>query len=149
MRKGNGTFRKIRSFCSPRDRATLIGEPRAPLLALLASQPLFLQKSVASLLSMMDQRCLSASPADGGVSVYDKDAEVLISGTWFQWLQMLGVSRVTWYISQSSVGCEMQKHNSHCPKTEKKIKCGSYFELPLQQILRQGDELWSQETMVR
>lgn len=41
-----------------------------------------------------------------------------------------GVSLATWCISQSSVGCEMQKHSSHWPQTEKEIGCGAYYPYP-------------------
>lgn len=39
------------------------------------------------------------------------------------------ISFVTWLIHQGSVGCEMQKHGSHWPKTEKKMRCEPYFGL--------------------
>lgn len=67
MRKENGIFHKIQGFCSPQDRAPLVGETQAPLLSLLTPQPLFTGEACGISVHWVLQitGLCPASPADG------------------------------------------------------------------------------------
>lgn len=83
MRKENGTFHMIQGFCSPQDRATLIGETQGPPLSRLTPAPLIREERGFSWI----RGTCSASPTPaphGEVSVYDKEGGVFVSGTRFQ-----------------------------------------------------------------